>query len=112
MNLYGYALAFEPYRTYVVQMTREIIALVIAALLLLPEGVIYAALLSTNAVLNRGPVVAEGPSTEGHLLVGFIGSEIVGVIVANGVRTLILSDQDAKATAADSLAVKKGEGYP
>ena len=93
-------------------MTREIIALVIAALLLLPVGVINAARLNTNTVLNRGPVVAEGPSTGGHLLVGFVGSEIVGVIVASGMRTLILSDQDPKSAAADSLAVKNVEGYP
>lgn len=52
-------------------MTRKITALVIAALLLLPVGIIYAARLSTNAVLNQGPVVAEGPSTEGQVLVGF-----------------------------------------
>ena len=93
-------------------MTHKIIALVIASLLLLPVGIIYAAHLSTNAVSNRGPVVAEGPSAEDHLLVGFIGSRMVAVIIANGMRTVTSSDQDAKSAAADSPEAKNVEGYP
>ena len=92
-------------------MTRKIIALVIAALLLLPVGIIYAARLSTNAVLNQGPVVAEGPSAEAHLLVGFFGSKMVAVIVANGMRTVILSDQDAKSAAANARSAKNRQDY-
>ena len=92
-------------------MTRKITALVIAVLLLLPVGIIYAARLSTNAVLNQGPVVAEGPSTEGQVLVGFFGSKMVAVIVANGMRTVILSDQDAKSAAANARAAKNRQDY-
>lgn len=87
-------------------MTHKIIALVIAALLLLPVGIIYASRLSTNAVLNLSPVVAEGPSAEGQVLVGFIGSRMVAVIVANGMRTVILSDQNGKSAAANARAAK------
>jgi hypothetical protein len=90
----------------------KILALLIAALLLAPVGVIYAARLSTNAVFNRGSVVAEGPSAESHLLVGLVGSEIVSVIVANGMSTVIVSDQGAKSVAADSLAVKDVDSHP
>ena len=92
-------------------MTRKITALVIAALLLLPVGIIYAARLSTNAALNQGPVVAEGPSTGGQVLVGFFGSKIVGVIIANGMRTVILSDQNAKSAAANASEVKNRQDY-
>jgi hypothetical protein len=90
----------------------KILALLIAALLLAPVGVIYAARLSTNAVFNRGSVVAEGPSAESHLLVGLVGSEIVSVIVANGMSTVIVNDQGAKPVAADSLVVTNVVGYP
>lgn len=92
-------------------MTHKIIALVIAALLLLPVGIIYAARLSTNAVFNLSPVVAEGPSTEDQMLVGFIGSKMVAVIVANGMRTVILSDQDAKSAAANARSAKNIQDY-
>ena len=92
-------------------MTHKIIALVIAALLLLPVGIIYAARLSTNAVLNLSPVVAEGPSTEGQVLVGFIGSRMVAVNVANGMRTVILSDKNAKSAAANARAAKNIQDY-
>lgn len=92
-------------------MTHKIIALVIAALLLLPVGIIYAARLSTNAVFNLSPGVAEGPSTEGQMLVGFIGSKMVAVIVANGMRTVILSDQDAKSAAANARSAKNIQDY-
>ena len=92
-------------------MTHKTIALVIAALLLLPVGIIYAARLSTNAVLNLSPVVAEGPSAEGQVLVGFIGSRMVAVIVANGMRTVILSDQDAKSAAANARSPKNIQDY-
>ena len=90
----------------------KILALLIAALLLAPVGVIYAARLSTNAVFNQSSVVVEGPSSESHLLVGLVGSEIVSVIVANGMSTVIVNDQGAKPVAADSLVVKNVVGYP
>ena len=93
-------------------MIYKIIALVIAAVLLAPVGVIYAARLSTNAVFNQSSVVVEGPSSESHLLVGLVGSEIVSVIVANGMSTVIVSDQGAKYVAADSPAIKDVDSYP
>jgi hypothetical protein len=111
LNLYGYSLDCALPRTYVGHITRKIIALLIAALLLLPVGIIYAARLSTNAVLNLSPVVAEGPSAEDQVLVGFIGSKMVAVIIANGMRTVILSDQNAKSAAANASAVKNRQDY-